>query len=266
MKTRPTRAAAPRRPAYTLLEMVLALSIALIILGAIYEFLYRQITLAEAGRELVDETVLARRILEGMSADIIACLGGVDPKQLPDPATSTDYAAYGQTAPFVPLFNGGVEGTDTVLIMSTARVPRELLAADKRQLESSALERVSDLRRISYWYVDDGASSYLAKQELTDVTGDDSLVKAPDISDPTKFKVMAEEVAGIMFEYFDGAAWQSYWSGSDLADDGATPIGPPSAIRITLTMRSRDGQRTRDYKRTVALPAGNNFPAQQTGF
>jgi hypothetical protein len=51
-----------------------------------------------------------------------------------------------------------------------------------------------------------------------------------------------------------------------MAADGATPIGPPAAIRITLTIKSRDGTRTTDYKHTVALPAGNNFIAQKLGF
>ena len=89
--------------------------------------------------------------------------------------------------------------------------------------------------------------------------------KPPEISDADGH-VIAEEVRGLSFEFFDGLAWQTSWNGTAMSVDGKTPIGPPSAIRVTLTIASKDGQRTHDFRRTVALPAGNNFPAQQLGF
>ena len=77
--------------------------------------------------------------------------------------------------------------------------------------------------------------------------------------------IIAPEVKNVLFEYFDGEDWQASWDGTTMAADGVTPIGPPAAVRITLTINSRDGQRTTDYKHTVALPAGNNFLAQKLG-
>lgn len=262
----PRGAHAPRSPrtAYTLLEMVLALAIALIILGAVYEFLNRQLTLSEIGREVVEESSLARVILDRMAADISASLGGIDPQQLPDVSSDSTEALL-QAETFVPLFNNGVEGSNSVLILSASRVPRELLAADKRRMGSDSLPKVSDLRRIGYWFIDDGDSGGLARQEVSRVTSDEIDTKPPDVSDPASC-IIAPEVRGLMFEYFDGLAWQSVWSGNAFAADGQTPIGPPSAIRVTVTLRSHDGQRLRDYRRTVALPAGNNFVSQQLGF
>src|SRR5436305_304499 len=141
-----------RRAGYTLLEMTLALAIALIILGAVYEFLNRQIFLAEVGRETVEEGDLARTLLTRMSADIAGHLGGLDPAQLPNTTTSSDATtALLEAETYQPLFNLGVQGSDHVLMLTTSRVPRELLAADKRLLDSSSLPQVSDLRRISYW-------------------------------------------------------------------------------------------------------------------
>lgn len=279
----------PRRTGYTLLEMSLALAIALIILGAVYEFLNRQITLAEIGRDLVEETKTARQILDRMAGDIVAAIGGTDPKQLPETTTdtatgevvppptgatgSTASAATDttQTTPYLSPFNTFVEGTSTLLILSASRVPRELLAPDKRYLTSS--EAVSDLRRISYWYVDDGSNGGLARQELVGVTTGDFASKPPDVGEIDKFIISGHtasyrdpcEVVGVQFEYFDGAGFHTEWNGSDLAADGVTPIGPPSAIRVTLTIKNRNGQ-TRDYRRTVAIPTGNNFVTQQNGF
>lgn len=257
----------PLRRAYTLLEMTLALAISLIILGGVYEFLNRQMMLAEAGREAVEDTALARVLLDRMAGDIVASLGGIDPQQLPDISNDPTEALL-QAETFTPLFNTGVDGTNSVLILSTSRVPRELLASDKRKLDSGNLPPVSDLRRISYWYVEDGNTTGLARQELTAVTGPDYDSKPPDVSEVAKY-VIAPEVKAVLFEYFDGENWAATWSGNSYASDGQTPVGPPSAIRVTITLKSRDnqgGQRTRDFRRTVALPAGNNFKSQQLGF
>src|SRR5688572_13891017 len=98
-----------RRSAYTLLEMTLALAIALIILGAVYEFLNRQIFLAETGREIVEEGDLARALLNRMSADMLAHVGAVDPQQLPGISADPTEALL-QAETFQPLFNNGVEG------------------------------------------------------------------------------------------------------------------------------------------------------------
>ena len=239
------------------------------------------------------------QILDRIAGDIVASLGGTDPKQLPEittdatgaavaPATSssgtgtastgttatsgaTTDASTTQTTPFLSPFNTYVEGSSSLLILSASRVPRELLAPDKRYLDVT--DKVCDLRRISYWYVEDGTNGGLARQELTGITTADFGVKPPDVGEIDKLIISGHtaavrdpcEVVGIMFEFFDGVSWQTEWNGADLAADGMTPIGPPSAIRVTLSIRSRDGLRTKDYRRTVAIPAGNNFMTQQNG-
>jgi prepilin-type N-terminal cleavage/methylation domain-containing protein len=261
------RPLAPRR-GFTLLEMTLALAIALIILGAVYAFLNRQITQAEIGRDLVDEYTYARRILDGIAADIVASLGGVDPKQLPDPPAPADpYVTEGTG--FEALFNSGVSGSESTIILSAARIP-DFLFPDKRNLDLG--ETTCDLRRVSYWLHDDGSGNLgLARQVVKGVTTGEFDETPPDVSDAEGLIVAGGalgdpcQIVGLLFEYFDGGEWQSAWDGSALAADGATPVGPPSAVRVTLTLKNRDGQ-TRNYRRTVALPAGNNFPAQLEGF
>jgi type II secretory pathway component PulJ len=260
------------RSAYTLLEMALALAIALVILGAIYEFLNQQIRMSEIGRDLVEENALARRILDRMASDIVCSLGGVDPEQLPSDSSGSEQeteALLLGSSSFSPRFNFGLEGNENTLIVYASRVPRELLAPDKRYADASSRETVCDLRRISYWYAEEGTASGLAHQELKAVSSSQFDTKPPDVDDVAAC-IVSEEVKGVMFEYFDGANWQSTWNGTDVGADGKTPLGPPSAIRITLTLQVRNAQggtaQTREYRRTVALPAGNNFPAQQSGF
>ena len=142
-------------------------------------------------------------------------------------------------------------------------MPRELVAYDKLQIDSSQLSPVSDIRRVSYWFINGGTGSGLAKQEVVSATGTDMLTTPPDVSNPT---IIAPEVKNVLFEYFDGSDWQASWDGTTMSGDGITPIGPPAAIRITLTVLHRDGVRTTDYQHVVALPGGNNFSAQKSGF
>jgi hypothetical protein len=272
-----------RRSAYTLLEMALALAIALIILGAVYEFLNRQLALGEIGRDMSEESALARALLDQMATDISGNLGGYDPMQATSdgsqsgsatttssstPSTttpSTSSTAQATTQSTAAPFNLGISGTDSCLILTSSRVPRELVAYDKLQLDSSQLTPVSDIRRISYWFLNAGGTgSGLAKQEVVSATGSDLQETPPDVSNAANL-VIAPEVKNVLFEYFDGTDWQSTWDGTTLSGDGITPIGPPAAIRITLTLRSRDGVHTTDYKHVVAVQAGNNFSGQKSG-
>ena len=267
-----------RRAGYTLLEMTLALVIALIILGAVYEFLNRQIAMGEIGRDMTEESSLARAILEQMATDISGNLGGYDPVQATtdgSQSSSTTTTSSSTTTPAASSttqqttaapFNLGISGTDSCLILTSSRVPRELVAYDKLQLDSSQLSPVSDIRRISYWFLNGGSTgSGLAKQEVVCATGTDLQETPPDVSNADQM-IIAPEVKNVLFEYFDGTDWQSTWDGTTLSGDGITPIGPPAAIRITLTIRSRDGLHTTDYKHVVAVQAGNNFSGQKTGF
>ena len=250
----------PVRPAYTLLEMILAMTIALIILAAAYSFLDVQMSNAELGREVVDEAALIRSVLNAVADDVAACLGGVDPQQSPAISSDPTQAALDLEA-FAPSFNFGVKGSSNSVTLSVSRVPRELLASDKRLLDSASLPTVSGLRQITYWFIDDEMNGGLARNEQVAVTSTD-IGNPTATSDP---KIMASEVKGVLFEYYDGGTWQSSWDGTQLAADGQTPLGPPSAIRVTLTLRSKDGQRTRDYQHVVLLQAGNNWMAQQLG-
>src|SRR5205823_1913715 len=118
----------------------------------------------------------------------------------------------------------------------------------------------SDLRSLSIWL--DGAG--LARNEMTAVTSDDAPVDEPSYPDGSRY-VFAPQVQDVLFEYFDGESWQASWDGSQLGGaDGNTPIGPPAAIAITITLRSSSGggpdaAPARKYKHVVALPTSSVF-------
>ncbi len=67
------------RPAYTLLEVLLATAIGLILLGALYVAVNVQLRHAQAGRDAIEHTTLARAILVRMANDINQCLAAYNP-------------------------------------------------------------------------------------------------------------------------------------------------------------------------------------------
>lgn len=73
-----TRSAA--RPGFTLLEVVVAMSIGVLLLGALYMSLNVLMHQMRSGREIIEHTAVARALLTRISSDIRAQLAPVDPR------------------------------------------------------------------------------------------------------------------------------------------------------------------------------------------
>jgi prepilin-type N-terminal cleavage/methylation domain-containing protein len=257
----------PRRDGFTLLEMILALAIGLVLMAALYALMSSQLMQAQSGREVTEEALTARAILSRIGNDIIGSLGAYDPRQLPEVAVDleaadsemvdlTEMTDMTEMAPdaaiSAPQFNLGVVGESDRLILTTGRVPREVMLTGAR---------VSDLRRITYWLV---AGKGLAREEVKLVTGDEIDLVPPDVDNPV---IIAPQVVALSFQYWDPQSqWLASWDGSQPAD---LPYGPPAAIEISITMGGRiaeDGTeiKGRVYTHVVSLPTGNNFSVQET--
>jgi prepilin-type N-terminal cleavage/methylation domain-containing protein len=275
-----------RRSAYTLLELILALAIGLVILGALYATLSAHLSGVQSGREVVEDGTLARSVLTRFIQDVRSNLGARDPRVLPDesdvPASddssadssnssSTDKSTT-KSSTTTPkpaedtagaIFNLGVQGSASQLTLFVSRVPRELNLTGGLGNVPAGL--ASDLRRITYWITDEGGGG-LACEEVVLVTGQQMENFAADNPRP---RIIASEVKKVEFQYFDGSDWWNDWDGS-IADpnldlEGSVPRGPPSAIAVTITI-VRPG-RTPDqlssehtYRQVIAIPAGNNYP------
>jgi hypothetical protein len=289
-----------RRSAYTLLEIILALAIAVLLLAGLYVAVDVQLRLAQSGRDRVEQSTVARGIFGRMRTDAAATVSLSDPGRFrvqstsssssssssssgtgsssssPSSSNSSSSGSTGMTGssttstddgtevsddPVVlPL---GVDGYSDVLHLYLSRVPRELLATTDNP------PVVSDLRRVSYWLVPDpgDGSGGLARQEAKVVTSTEATTLPPGLGNDGQF-VFASEVKSLTFEYYDdqSQSWLSEWHSTDLGADNKTPKGSPRAIRVTVGLASpNDPTQVTTYTQVIAFPNANgSSQLQQT--
>lgn len=245
------------RPAFSLLEMVLALALGMLVLLALYVAFSVYLTLAQAGRDAAAEGALARSILARMGNDVAGQLGPEDPRL---------YTYPGANPPTWVQFNVGVYGTNKYVILSTHRVRT---GPTTTQPEMPDEIPTSDLRRVCYWVVEEGSESLgLARAEIQQATGPDVDVFDPTMLPDQKKYIIAREVKSLQLEYYDGSAgsWKTEWDGTMTDGDLAPPVGPPAAIRITLAFRLNktggpepQGVDPPTYAHIAGLAASNSF-------
>jgi prepilin-type N-terminal cleavage/methylation domain-containing protein len=257
----PSLRGAAHRPAFTLLEVLLASAIAALLMAALYVSMEVQLNHAQAGREAVNESTVARNLIARIEADLAGTISPIT-ATVAVKSTTGDVAA-----DVVTPLSGGVIGDNTVLTVWASRVPQvptgaDAVNADMQQLASG------DVRRISYWMAEGG----LARQDLDRVTADDEDSQLPPNVTNEQQYILAPEVTDLVVRYFDGTAWQDSWDGTVLGADGKTPIGPPRAVEITLSIRKagadpNDTAAVQSYRHVVGINAANAQPttADDTG-
>lgn len=268
-----TRKLPPRtaRPAFTLLEVLLATAIGVILLAALYAAVDIQYKQAQAARDIVEQSTLARALLARMGNDIASSAGPADPSrfratgnQVSSSQQSSQQSGQstGQTtdsSQTTQQTTGTTSGqsTDSTTGMTQGQVTGLTasgnflftLSGDSESLslfvtrvprELTMLSNananpgvVTDLRRISYWLVP-GSPGGLAFEEIRPVTSDEAASAPPDVPDGVNSRYLAPEVRSLAFRYYDGSAWQSSWDGTTVGSDGQTPIGPPLAVEIVI--------------------------------
>jgi hypothetical protein len=255
-----------RRPAFTLLEVMLATAIGVLLMYALYVAFNVQLRHVDVGREVVEESALARALLARMANDVTASLPPlVPPKAAKGSGSSTSQDSQGTGSPAGSTagtgsqtasstqgssagtgsqgssgsgtqlggltgpvqFNLGVQGDETRLVLFISRVPRELDAASTTQ---GAAPPISDLRRVSYWLSPLG----LARQEIKLATSDEALNTAPEPPGDEAPFIIAEEVKSLEFRYFDGTSWETSWNGATQSGSSGSALGPPVAVEIKL--------------------------------
>lgn len=249
-----------KRPGYTLLEVMLAISIGLLLVAALYVALDLQMRYMATGRDAVVEAQMSRGLLLHVSKDIrdsLALLNtspswrsqvpatqnatqnGSTTQESTPPTETTDQLGTGQD-------HVGLYGDEQSLYLYVTRLPR--YGAQQQQEQFG----FSDMRRITY-ALQPGQG--LARQEVRNVRATGGL----DGEEPAV--ILAPEVTELHFRYFDGTSntWVTTWDGS--------LTGPPRAIEVTITLQPFNARNEQASTRSptthrlvVAVPTGAVMP------
>lgn len=289
--------AAARRPraGFTLLEVLLASAIAVLLLGALYVAFDLTLRQTDAGRDAVAQGDLGRAIVNRMTIDLSGCLGQLQPNSggassgasggtgssaaagsasstTPSAGTaaaatptttttgsssSTSMSSTGSLTPDTPA-QAGVYGSSQQLTLYISRVPPGQMTTET--IAAGTDQQPADQLRVTYYLSSGGRG--LCRQVRPWVTAD-GVRNATDPDPGTEdADLLAEEVQDVQFEYFDGASWQTEWDGSQTQSDGATLVGPPRAIRMTLTLQPPAGGTAKQIQHVFALRASVGVPYQ----
>lgn len=281
-----------RRSAFTLLEVLLASVIAVLLMSALYVAVDIQIRQSRHGREVIEQSTLARALLTRMAADITQSLAPPLPDTSASSTTGTtasatatttgtasatgsgttdtsttatqQAAATGTTSTAFPV-NLGVQGDNTQVTLTISRVPQEVFQPD----ENGQTPLTSDLRKVMWWLSSTGTG--LARYEFRVATADETQSAPQDLGDEASY-IIAEEVRSLQIQYFDGSTWLDSWDGSIPVDGGTSPKGPPLLISIRIgicppgVLNPTDAE-IKYYRHVISLPTANGLPSttSQTG-
>ena len=210
-----------RLPAYTLLEILLALALTTVILGLVAMAIHVHLRVADVSRGRVEEAQLARSLLQRIAGDL---------------RNAIPYSSGTSSS-------GGVSGSIQELQVETSRRPRQdrpsaaPVAADTAQTVP-----LSDVRTVTYSLgmpgsVDPaqrGASSDseggLYRRELDRAIFTLAMQQGRTAELDQASEMLASEVQDLQFTYYDGTTTTDTW---DLTQQNKLP----SAVKVSIAIR-----------------------------
>jgi hypothetical protein len=287
LKPHTSASGAARRSAFTLLEVLFALGLSMVLMGAVLAAvdLYRSVTVA--GRDEVETAQLTRAIFKQMELDIRSTTFGLPvPESDEEGADATEESAEETIVASVDpaeAYAGqsiGIFGDATTLIIHGHRPTRRV---DSLLLAASGMTGLSgsDLKSIAYFIALPGseglqgaagdlfaAQSGREAQGLARLEGDRLSLEFADVTSDLQTMaansvLLAEEVTFLQFRYFDGIDWYDVW-------DSVSLERLPNAIEITIGFRqssstpsedvaeSGDISRSHLHRFVVSVPAAEH--------
>ena len=250
------------RTAFTLLEVILAMSLTAVILGLVGMAIQVNLGVIDKSRRQVEEAQLARALLQRIADD----LRNAVPFQATAPSgsggsaapsgsgattstgtgtssttSSTDTSGLSETS-----YSGGLYGSLQDVQVETSRRPRaERMANAPLADDSSPPARLSDIRTVTYSLGNPGdddplshsgsgqAGLYRCEQDRAEFTFSKQQGQS-DLS-PQTVDLLAPEVVDLQITYYDGSTTADEW---DSTQQGKLP----SAVRVALSIRRQTAQ------------------------
>lgn len=268
------------RGAFTLVEVLLALTLSVILLGAIFTAMSQSWRLTASGREEMERSQLARALVRKITVDVRS-IAFVPPLVTEDEAaseassttssatsssSSSDGTATDSTAEADPTPSAksiGIRGNAMRIEMHISRARRDLdfsTTVDGNKL----LTHSSDLRVLTYQLATSGTGLVRTEGDrLATLMLEEKGGAATGVSGQ---QVLAPEVSSLQFRFFDGAAWYTTW---DSESAGRLPralevtigFAPPKVVPGPL-FRVAVNQSANQFRTVILLPIADPLPEE----
>lgn len=216
-----------RRHAFTLLEVVLALTLMIFLLSTLMGFYYNSMRYRDRGLSTIKEAHMARVLLRQITDEIR------------------------QSGGFVPGYGPGIIGERYQITVQTMDLPSKELFR-KRSLRDRPLPGQHDVKQVRYFIAWDEditdengipLALGLVRQELKTLrqqlivvdgmTERESLEYDEDAEQSFKLQLYAPEIKYLEFRYYDGAEWHKDWQ---VTEGNALP----QMVRVTLGYETQE--------------------------
>ncbi len=278
------------RRGFTLLEVMLSLTLAIILLGAIYAAMEQSWRLTASGRHEMARSQVTRALIKRIAQDVRAVMfvppppsDGETDEAASTSGTSTagststgtgttgatDTTATDTTETEPSAKSIGIRGSATRLELHISRARRDLNFA--ANVDGNTVEtRTSDLLAVTYSLAL-GSSGSTAGSGLIRSEGDRLIVQAietdgGDALTASRSQSLAPEVASLAFRYFDGAAWYTMWDSEENGylpraievSIGFTPVGTRGGPLINVPVSASVDQ----FRTVILVPVADPFPPE----
>ncbi len=268
------------RRGFSLLEVVLSLSLSVILLGAIGAAIDQSWRLSSQGQVEMQRQQVARAVLRIMERDVRSVMFvppsdfAEDEEETSSSSTTTAGAGTssttaagssstagttsggseatgpGTTQPVVVLTSRGIRGDQFSIKIDGARPQRELAFATPVN-EAIPSSQTSDLRTVTYRFAAANSSGNggFSRQEGDRYATASAETQGKDAAANFSSAALAPEIAAMEFRYFDGVTWLTGW-------DSVAMGRLPRAVEVQLRFASAE------VKRNSLLNAGVNRSTQ----
>ncbi|GEM_PF-1306642 len=208
-----------RQGGFTLVEMLLALTLVALLMGGAYEILHMARRARNQAEDAVRLNQVGRACLDRMRRDLQALVREESPYNTG--LYGEDGESFGPSA----LGNESFPG-DWVTFLSASGVPR--IASMREDPDNPSGEVAADLREIQYFVGSDEETEGQGLIRMRKIRLNHALNREEDA---WASEVFAEEVLGLNLRYLDGedGTWKDAW-------DTETQEAYPLAVEITITV------------------------------
>ncbi|NLX05443.1 MAG: hypothetical protein GXY33_09890 [Phycisphaerae bacterium] len=254
--------------AFTLLEAMLAVSVIILIIGAVYSFYTYSLRLVEAGNRHLQESLVARTVLQQVASEI---------RSIPGLGTHFGPVLRGEHDRI--LFISTVNPSRLVFfprdfMESTVAVEHDLRRVEYRLAESDEEEvlglRRSELRVLLAPTVEETGDEELAAGEASesvDAAAEVSVDEVMDNVEVAEEQIVAEDIRYLEFQFYNGLGWSSQWEADVLPRAIRIVVGfsevPEEALRDELMLAWEDRPYREDqYDLVVSLRLSEELKAR----